>query len=147
MKWIRALRRLVLVTQPLLATHGCVHPSDDTIVAFAQVDSRRDRRSDVILPTEFRSLAGATAADAVRLLRPEFLRAVAPRSISGGASFAVVFVDNHRTGGFEALATVPLAIVVEIRYLSPMTAKGEFGSHCPCEGGAIVVKTGVLAPP
>jgi hypothetical protein len=147
MKWTLTLRRLLLVMQPLLAAPGCAHPNDDTIVAFARIDTRRDRRSDVILPAELRSFAGATAADAVRLLRPEFLRAAAPLSIANGPAYAVVFVDNHRSVGFESLTTVPLAIVAEIRYLSPMTAKSEFGSHCPCEGGAIVVKTRVPATP
>jgi hypothetical protein len=58
-----------------------------------------------------------------------------------------VYLDGRFAGGPEALGRIPLAVVIEIRYLIAMAAKSEFGSYCPCDAGVILVRTGAGGPP
>lgn len=85
---------------------------------------------------------GTTAADAVRQLRPEFLRAGGRRmSLSASTATPSVYVNGRYVGGADALGLIPLRVLTEIRYLDAVAAKGVFGSYCPCDAGAILVRT------
>ncbi|MGQ0646211.1 MAG: hypothetical protein ACT4P7_01500 [Gemmatimonadaceae bacterium] len=68
-----------------------------------------------------------TAMDAVQRLRPRFLRDGGTRSIRSIDSGPVVRVDNEMTGGVEALRTVPISEINEIRYYSAVDATARFG--------------------
>ena len=72
--------------------------------------------------------------------RPEFLRRrsdAAATDPTGG--LPVVYMNGTRQGGTDVLRTIPAAVVVEIRYLSPTAASHEFGPFYP--GGVIAVRT------
>jgi hypothetical protein len=77
---------------------------------------------------------------AVRSLRPRFFEGrPGARSLGGSrAEPIVVYVGHVRLGGIDALKTVPVSDVEEVRYLDPTQAESEFGSLA--RGGAIVVK-------
>jgi hypothetical protein len=101
---------------------------------------RRERPSDVILPAEIRAIQANTAADAVRQLRPEFLRSV-PTSMFFKAPAPSVYLDGRYAGSLDVLSTIPVAPIVEIRYVTASAAKSAFGSYCACDGGVILVRT------
>jgi hypothetical protein len=102
---------------------------------------RRERQSDVILPTEIRAIQANTAADAVRQLRPEFLRSTPTNAFSKAPALASVYLNGHYAGPLEVLSTIPVAAIVEIRYVTTSAAKSAFGSYCACDGGVILVRT------
>jgi hypothetical protein len=94
---------------------------------------------DVLTAEEISRASGMTAYDVVQQLRPQFLRLRAARSTQGaGQSEPVVYVDNIRTGGLDALRGVRAESVEEIRYISASDATTRFGTgHL---AGAILVR-------
>lgn len=80
-----------------------------------------------------------TVYDLVRSRRPAWMRSNPVGITSGAMSQVMVWLDNNRLGGFEALRNVPLSIAASIRYLSPPEAQAELGLDN--SGGAILVVT------
>jgi hypothetical protein len=52
-----------------------------------------------------------------------------------------VYVNGRYAGGANVLSLIPLRVLIEIRYLDAVAAKSLFGSYCPCDAGAILVRT------
>ena len=78
--------------------------------------------------------------DAVRQLRPHWLRTRGPTSLRNpGRSAIVVYVDDVRLGGVEYLETLRAASVASMEYLDGSEASVRFGTGH--EGGAILVRT------
>jgi hypothetical protein len=92
----------------------------------------------VLTEDEIMTATGSSALDVVQQLRPQFLRARGSRTLQNpAAGEPVIYVDNLRLGGIEALRTIRASEVHEIRYLSPSEATTRFGTgHL---GGAITV--------
>lgn len=112
------------------------------LVTDNQLDvTPRERHPDRILPSELRAGGGATVLDAVRQLRPEFLRLSPPRSVYGEPARPSVYLDSRYAGTLETLGTLSLEPVEEIQRLSAVAAKSVFGSYCKCDGGVIHVRT------
>jgi hypothetical protein len=107
---------------------------------------RRERGSDQILASELATFRGTTLAEAIRQLRPEFLRTSPTRTITGKPALPTVYLDGRPAGGLDVLGTIPLAPVVEIRFVTAMAAKSVYGSYCACDGGVILVRTRAEAP-
>jgi hypothetical protein len=100
------------------------------------------RRSDVLTASEMLDARVLTTADGVRQLRPNFLQGI--RTISGGAivnAAPSVFLNGGYVGGADALETVALNAVTEIRFIRPMQAHDFWGASCSCNGGVILVRT------
>jgi hypothetical protein len=86
---------------------------------------------------EIESVPGNSALDAVRRLRPQFLRA--RRSEVGREALVLpsVYVDGARMGDLRLLEAIQLRSVLEIQYFSPSEANMRWGvGH---EGGVIHV--------
>ena len=84
---------------------------------------------------------GESAADAVRQLRPDWLR---PNRAPGRAAELVrpsVYIDGAYAGSPDELRLVPLATALDLRFLPPSAAWDQFGAACRCEGGVILVVT------
>jgi hypothetical protein len=88
---------------------------------------------DVITQSQIAELNVANAADAVRRLRPNWLRS------RGVDEEPVVYVDAARRGGTRALATISAEMIQAIRYLSGPDATTRLGTGH--RGGAILVTT------
>ena len=93
----------------------------------------------VLVPADFAAANAQGVGNVYELinrLRPEWLMGeqVGPQRV-----LPSVWVDRQRMGGVSALATMPLAGVAEVRYLTPMEARGELGMGN--QGGAIVMTT------
>ena len=138
-----AAMRAVSVGLALALTTTCVRPDPATDVAPQNLREARTtgRGSDRLLPSDFQLVPIRTVADAILRLRPEFLAPIASKTVAGSASLPSVYLDGVHAGGLDALASIPLDAVLEIRRLTSVAAKHQFGSYCPCEGGVILVRT------
>jgi hypothetical protein len=100
------------------------------------------RRNDIEV-AEIRSAPDRllTAADLVRVLRPEMLTSrdrTSSRTI-GAINPIQVYVDGVPNGGHEALVSVPASAVVRLQRLTPVEASSRYGGSHP--GGVILVTT------
>lgn len=76
--------------------------------------------------------------EAVRQLRPRWVRSRGPSSLQGLA-YAKVYLNGAHYGGLESLRRIPVQDVAEIRFLSASDATTRFGTgHV---GGIIMVIT------
>ena len=95
----------------------------------------RPTRSDMITVDDLRTASSANLYDAVRALRPNWMRVVR----AGNPTRVQVYLDNARIGGVEALRTLPMQGIAYLRWFDPIAASARWGlDH---EQGAIVVST------
>ncbi len=103
---------------------------------------RRESSSAVLTSAELQRVPGRTLEEAIRQLRPEYLSTNSAESvITGGDPRPVVYLDNTLVGTVDALRTIPIGTVTEIRFLRPSAAHDWFGAMCPCDRGVILVST------
>ena len=109
--------------------------------AMMVVPAREESSTTRVAHAELIPLEETSVDAALRRLRPEWLRVnPSARQVEGQAT-ASVFVDDVYTGGLEALSLIPVAAVVDLRYLSPSMASDRFGTGCRCGAGVILVTT------
>lgn len=95
----------------------------------------------VVAHAELATLQEASVEDALRHLRPEWLR-VSPssRQVAEPAR-ASVYVNDVYAGELETLRLIPVSAVIDARFLAPSAARDQFGSGCRCTGGVILIST------
>jgi hypothetical protein len=105
--------------------------------------SRFGSSSDKLAVDELLAAHATSTPEAVRRLRPEFLRPVLLPTPDAGtvATYPSVYLNGVYAGGVEALETVPLQVVEEVRFVRAAQAKDWWGSYCPCNAGVIAVRT------
>jgi hypothetical protein len=115
-------------TQPLLTGAIVATPANRSLHARCV-----DRAE--IAPFEQESLD-----EALRRLRPAWLR-VSPsqRGISEPAR-ASVYTDDNYSGELDVLRNIPASVAIDVRYLPPVEARNRFGPGCRCAGGVILVR-------
>jgi hypothetical protein len=109
------------------------------------------RQRNVITRAELFELAGTNAYDAIRTLRPEYLRNPGRMSISRGNNagdavqrMPVVYLDQRRFGDVSTLRNISTSSIEEVRYFTPSEAQMQWGvGHL---GGAIQIVTGRAKP-
>ena len=94
------------------------------------------RTLDVLGCDEIRSdpVGIHNAYDAVTRLRPQFLL-----SGLGVPELPVVYLNDMRQGDPDQLRSIPVSVILEIRYFTPINADLRFHTYNP--GGAIAVIT------
>lgn len=107
----------------------------------SRLETQTGSRSDVVDGDELQAVQDVgTAFDALRKLRPEFLtRRAAPMPTDPDDGYPVVYLDGQRLGGLNTLEGIPLASILEIRYLRAAAAAERLGRNHP--GGVIAVST------
>lgn len=103
----------------------------------------RQSPSDRLARQDLASMTELSLDEAVRRLRPEWLRVSPSARQSAEQGLASVYANDSYVGGLEALRLIPVGAVEEMRYLTPSAARSWFGMFCPCAGGAILVTTHV----
>lgn len=78
--------------------------------------------------------------DAVRRLRPEFLRGSARGPQTGRPEIAL-YLNSAYVGDVSLLNSIPLAEIREIAFLHPVEARVQFGPTCACANGALLIAT------
>jgi hypothetical protein len=112
-----------------LALSACLPPSAPSTPAHAGGDAP-------IQAQELVRLGARDAFSAVQTLRPRWLLAAQPQTLTGRDGL-VVYFETLRLGGVESLRSLSTADIGGIEYLRPARAQLRFGSgHL---NGAIVV--------
>ena len=98
--------------------------------------------SDILTATEVAQGNVVTTGDAVRKLRPQFLRSSSALGKSGFETmWPSVFLNGRYAGGLDQLETIPLDAVEEIRFIRSFQARFAWGPTCRCAGGVIHIRT------
>ena len=85
--------------------------------------------SDRIMPSELLDVVADNAYDIVRQLRPQWLRSRGPTSVmEPQGELPSVYVDNMRYGDLLVLQDIPLAEILEIRFISGPDATTRWGT-------------------
>jgi hypothetical protein len=111
-----------------------------------EAQKRGDRNTITRVDIDEAGNAVTNADDAVRRLRPQWLRGPMGRSAtagmdgqSGGASEAILYIDDRRQPNLEQLRTVQAAAIEEMKFMDQNRAIQMLGpGH---EAGAILLKT------
>lgn len=131
---LRPSAALVVVAAAALA----VGLTGVTACATAGSGSAGGRRSDVLTAEEIAESPARDALEAVRQLRPAWLRTHGSQSISDASPpVPVVYVNRHQYGAAESLRDFRVEHVRELRYLSPTAATTVYGTGH--RGGVIEV--------
>jgi hypothetical protein len=130
------MRVSVLTLAVLFASAGCASSATPPATRAAR---------NIITRAEIDVTPAHSAYELVSRLRPTWLRATAPGSISGGAirsQVTLVYLDDIRLGGVEALRTIGTLPIRSIRFLDATEAGivlRDIGTQ-PI-AGAIVIRT------
>lgn len=127
------LSRLLLAVVIASSTAACAGSSG----AGAATQPRRS--ADLITRAEIEGTDAANMEQLIQRLRPTWLRGRGQVSIANSAAGnPLVYMDDTRLGGLEALATVVPNEVQEVRRLGAAEATNRYGTgHA---GGAIVIR-------
>jgi hypothetical protein len=98
-------------------------------------------RPNYITGAELQSAAAGSTLDAVRKLRPEFLRSSARAVTLGEPSRPSLYVNWTYYGDLSLLSAIPIAEIRNIAFLHPSEGRLRFGAACACAAGVLVVKT------
>jgi hypothetical protein len=106
---------------------GAISPLPILIACASGGATGRD--ANVITAPELSRSQATNAYDAIRHIRPEFLRSRDPGSVVYfRASRPAVAVDNVIVGGIEVLQAMPLDTVARIEYVSAWKAAKLYGA-------------------
>ena len=94
---------------------------------------------DLLMRDEIDKGQWANAYEAVRNLRPQWLRVRGRDTITGDAGGVQVVLDDVRLGGTEVLRTLPISGVVYFQFVDGISASQRWGTGFG--NGAIVVST------
>jgi hypothetical protein len=145
---MRAPRRgrwcVIVAAQIAVGTGGCASVprssalSDDALGAPMRHEQPSIAGAATLTRADLASTNEWSTMDAVRRLRPDFLRGSARGPLTGPPQVAV-YLNGAYDGDVSVLNSIPLAVIAEIAFLHPVAARQRFGSTCPCANGAIVV--------
>lgn len=140
----RAFRVLTVSLTVLAGAAACATTPSREVPSHAATGWRRTpyatAPSTTVIPaSELATQNGGDLMRAVSRLRPEFSRLRNPSFQSPDGYQADVYIDDMRHGGFDMLAEIPLAMVREVRLVSPFEATTRFGGAHP--GGTLIVRT------
>ena len=135
-------RREVFALGAIVALAACGGGGGAAGASAARTAASSARGSEnVIVAGEIAASCATNAMEAIRQLRPAMLRGRGSAGMEGGSSAdqIVVYVDNIKSGGLEALVPISAISIKEIRFLSAADATTRFGTGTP--SGAILVTT------
>lgn len=115
----------------VVAPLGCATPRSGT---------KPSAERDLLLAEEIERTSATSAYDAVRQLRPEWLRRRGRSSIQNPtAEVLVIYLDGTRLGAVQTLRSIAVGSIFEIRHLDGTDATTRFGTgHA---GGALLIRT------
>lgn len=134
---MRIVRTALAITLIAIATAGCTHRATSAPPLAAH---------DFIAADELAHSTDLTLYDAIRRLRPNFLK---PRGVAAyGAPETTVltlYVDGQRMDSIDDLRRISCSEVAEVRFYEPQNANAKFAGHNNA-GGAISVTLKALPP-
>lgn len=128
-----ALTRSVSLVLLLLLAAACGSPPNlETGPMPRRSDSNRLSRDEVVATNT------STAFDAIRMLRPNWLRKRGAMSVTQSSDI-MVYLDNVQIGGLGTLQSIPVNSITSLQFLDAPTATQRWGTGHP--HGAILVST------
>lgn len=115
-------------------------PAGEVARASSEGDWKRRVGGAALSASELASTNAQWTIDAVRRLRPDFLRG-SGRGPQVGRPEIALYLNGSYSGDISLLNTIPLAEVREIVFLHPTEARIYFGPTCACANGALLVAT------
>jgi len=109
------------------------------VTACASTSGGDSGDRDLITADQLAELQNMTAYDAIRRLKPTWLRKRGTDSFRGVPGL-VVMVNEVRQGGVSVLNSYQIRDVEQIRYLDPRSATMKYGTQA--SGGAIELDVG-----
>lgn len=94
-------------------------------------------RHNLITAEELQPIGDLDLYDAIRRLRPNFLRSHGGQGVQSGMPDLVLYVGSTRMQDMDQLHTILARQVKEVAFLEPQQANARFGGNNA--GGAIVV--------
>ena len=94
-------------------------------------------RHNLLTAEELAPIGDLDLYDAIRRLRPNFLRSHGGQGVQSGMPDVVLYFGNTRMPDIDQLHTVLARQVKEVTFLEPQQANARFGGNN--SGGAIVV--------
>ena len=135
-----ALPLLLLPIGAACASSGTLPPVDTTAVAVTSETDQSDR--NLITAVELETVVDLTTLNAIRRLRPNWLRSRAaptPAAFRQGGVEPALLMDGILQEGLEQLETLPVRDVRELRFLSASEATTLYGTGYT--NGVILVRT------
>jgi hypothetical protein len=121
-----------LFTASALLLWGC---------ASGSTSGAANRDRNLITTEEIAALPVTNAWDLIDRLRPNWLRNQGPASIRSSApTYALVYVDEVRSGGLEMLYRISSQIIREVRFINGRDATTKWGMNHG--SGVILITTG-----
>ena len=121
---MRQIRRISMLGLALVLVSGCASGGGGAGTTRPASGGRY-----LILRAELEGTNFTNVYDAVRRLRPTWLRTRGTTSTRDAAPVMAVFIDNVRSGGTERLESLPIDRVEQVRYLSPTDATTRWGTN------------------
>ena len=136
--WRPKVSRTLVALIGLVLVTGCASGGSSSTPSV-----RRNR--DLILMDEIQRASAGNAYDLVQALRPNWFHTRGEHSISDGSQgldVLIVYLDNARLGGAQALRQIPVQTLTSIQYFDAKAATYRWGNgHTH---GAILVSTAPL---
>jgi len=114
--------RFAVLLVSLVGLAACSH------AAHMPRDVAASHDSDLITARDFSAVTGSTVYDAVRQLRPEWIMRSRPNLVLPNQNL-IIYVDGNRYGsGIDGLRLITIRSAYSVRYFSPSSAEGRFGT-------------------
>jgi len=97
--------------------------------------------AELITDKELADVRGASLYEAIERLRPEFFKRRLDLASGPTLAAPAVSLDGSLVGELDALRSIPIDAVRDVRFLRTSQAKDRFGAYCRCEGGVILVRS------
>jgi hypothetical protein len=129
----------------LLVSSGCtaaiLHPIDSPLDATLMIAAHGESSGNHVPHAELLPLQEISIDEALRQIRPEWLRVNASSRATVEPARASVYVDDLYVGELDALRLIPVSAVTDLRFLAPSVARDRLGPGCHCSAGVILVMT------
>jgi hypothetical protein len=129
----------------LLVGSGCtaaiVHPIDSSLDATLMIAAHGESSGNHVARAELLPLQEISIDEALRQIRPEWLRVNPASRPTPEPARASVYVDDLYVGELDALRLIPVSAVTDLRFLAPSVARDRLGPGCHCSAGVILVMT------
>ncbi|SRR6266571_1831193 len=122
---MNALRQTLMVTALVLVS-ACSSAGGSAGTGGSPAPSQ-DR--NLILLDELQRTSASNLFDAIRILRPQWLRQSPTIIRQGGEGSVLVYLDGVQYGDPTSLRQISLLVVQEVRYLSASEAQGRYGTQ------------------
>jgi len=123
---MRILRHPLTIAGLVIAS-ACSSSGGAASTPDARPAPSQDR--NLLTQDELQRTAGSDLFDAIRILRPQWLRQAPTIIRQGGEGSLLVYLDGVRYGDATSLRQISISVVQEVRFLSPSEAQGRYGTQ------------------